>query len=235
MNKLLLFALLVLFSFRGIAQSFTIPHDTVTAVTSTSQNMYNNITNVSSAPISVSWRVTAHDFPADWQASFAVCDNKLCYYNVNGSLMSDFGGGLPKTTNPIDPNQTANFYVLPDVTNANPGTHYVGIDMSDGLYSKVSWYIISKWATGVTTVNPAIDGFSAYPNPATGDITVFHLGNNTIKHVELYDLSGKKMAQYKAGENTTKIDLAALANGFYLIKLVDDKGHLVGSLKVDHK
>lgn len=234
MKRVVIYMLLIFSSFNAIAQRFTIPHDTVRATISTSQNMYNDMTNISTDTISVSWRVSSHDFPTDWQTSFAICDNKICYYNLNGSLMTDWGGGPPKTTAPIKPGETATFYVLPDVTNASPGTHYVGVNMSEGLYSKESWYIVSKWPTGVATVVEAKEGYAVYPNPASKEFIVFHAANKNIKMIELYNVTGMKIGQYNAGENITKVNIAAMNDGIYFVRIIDNKGNIVASLKLDH-
>ncbi|HEY1032105.1 MAG TPA: T9SS type A sorting domain-containing protein [Flavipsychrobacter sp.] len=237
MKSSLLIVIILLLALKGSAQSFTLPKDTVKAAISTSLSMYNNITNVSNKTISITWKVVDHDFPPDWQSTFAVCDNKLCYYNTDGNLMRPIGGGVSKTyvTDTFGPGTWANFYVLPDVTNGAPGTHYVKIDMTEGIYTKSSWYIVTKWPTGVSTIAQNDNQFVAFPNPATKDVTILHDKSSNVQELEIYNITGQKIRTYKATGSATKVDLSNFSNGIYFIKLLDHTGQVAGTIKLDHK
>lgn len=53
-----------------------------------------------------------------------------------------------------------------------------------------------------------------YPNPAS---TNLYIANSTINQIELYDISGQKIAEYF---NTQQINVSNLSNGMYLIKVI---------------
>ncbi len=213
------------------AQVFTIPHDTVKAVVSTYQNMYNDITNISTGDIAVSWNVVSHDFPSDWAAGFAICDNNNCYYNANNLLLD----GKNYTTANIQPTKKGNFYVLPDVTNASPGTHYVQVRMAFGSQTTDSWYIISKFTTGISSIEKLNANIWTYPNPSLDDLTIVHDGSLRVAEVVIMNISGSVVYQKAAnGDNNIKVDTRSFTNGMYYAKLVDKDGMTLGYTKFIH-
>src|SRR5690606_6124005 len=71
--------------------TFTTERDTVEATYfGGTLNIHNDITNISSSPIQITWKVLATDFPASWTTAEAlgICDNVLCYNNISNSLLS---------------------------------------------------------------------------------------------------------------------------------------------------
>lgn len=210
------------------AQSFSIPHDTVSATVTTSMNMYNNMTNISGSDIFVDWWVAAHNLPADWAATFAICDNYLCYYNINNTLLS----GNTFTTDTISPAEVANFYVLPDLTNATTfGTFYVKVEMIEGSITIPSWYIISKWATGVNTVTYRNTELVVYPNPVMDKLNILIDDKLKVNNIVVTDITGKVLANNVHSGNSSSFSTADLGVGMYFLKAIDAEGKTVASTK----
>lgn len=231
-NTIIYLAVILMFCVQNVnAQRFIIPLDTTRAVISATGYMYNSIKNTSNEVIDITWQVVSHDFPLDWQKTFAVCDNITCYYNNNESLMkADGTGALPKMSDTFGSGRTALFYLLMNLSDAQPGSHYVQMNMSDGLTDKDSWYFISKWPTGIVTVNQTLDeAVTVYPNPAQQEINILHNKVENANRVELMNVYGQKVGQYETGKGVTKIFTGNLSRGVYLINVLSNNGQLLGT------
>src|SRR5690606_2080549 len=55
------------------------------------------------------------------------------------------------------------------------------------------------------------------PNPATDVLIIENTGNINIKSLELFDLSGKKVKDFRI--NTNQLDISSLSNGTYLLRI----------------
>ncbi len=235
MKKLVLNSFLiagVLFAANATAQqTFTLPADTVSMTMSGSEKMYNDITNIADSSIYVSWTVAEHDFPADWGKFLGICDNITCYTNIGNSLLR----GDTQTTAEIVKGTTATFYVLPDLTDAASGTHYIKIRMMNGSYTKDSWYIVSKFSTGVVSVSRSDAKIITFPNPASTELTVVHDAKMGVKNIVVSGLNGQQVASHKASDRDTKIDVSGLVPGVYVIQLLNNEGRVAGSTQFVRK
>lgn len=227
--KKLIFALAALsISNIALSQSFSIPHDTVSATVTTSLNMYNNMTSLSGSDIFVDWRISDHNLPADWASSFATCDNYLCYYNVNNSLL----GGNTFTTDTISPSEVANFYVLPDLTNATTvGTYFVEVEMKEGTTTILSWYIISNSPAGIETTSYHNRSLIAYPNPANDEIHLLADRSLNIDKVLVTNIEGKIVGNFTLSGTNVSIPLSGFTPGIYFVKAVGSNGQVQGTTK----
>ena len=60
--------------------SFTVP-TTGNTITSVNEIFFNNIINLGTDSLQISWHVLNSNFPADWLGSIGACDNKNCFSN----------------------------------------------------------------------------------------------------------------------------------------------------------
>jgi Secretion system C-terminal sorting domain/Bacterial Ig domain len=72
-----------------------------------------------------------------------------------------------------------------------------------------------------------------FPNP-TSDMVTFYLSNtNTINSIELFNLSGRSVAQYKNVNDYQKtVDLTGFATGMYFAKVQTEKGVITKKINV---
>jgi hypothetical protein len=70
-----------------------------------------------------------------------------------------------------------------------------------------------------TDFGAAINAISLYPNPAQEVLNVS--SSHSITKIEVYDMLGKKVASNK---NAKSIDVAALGQGVYIVKVVQENG-----------
>ena len=73
-----------------------------------------------------------------------------------------------------------------------------------------------------------LESFQVYPNPTTGKLTV---NAKDLSQVQLFDIYGRFLQVWEAGEEITEIDLSAYAKGVYFVRILkNDKP--VGVTKV---
>jgi hypothetical protein len=79
------------------------------------------------------------------------------------------------------------------------------------------------------------ENITLYPNPASETATLELGASNAAVKVEVTDLAGRTVAVYNAGatENQLNINVAHLAKGAYLIKIISDKGIVTRKLVVN--
>lgn len=73
----------------------------------------------------------------------------------------------------------------------------------------------------------SVDAISFFPNPTSG---MLHIQGLDITSITLYDLSGKKLADFPGTVN--QIDLGELAGGMYYLQVFRERGPLQAALKV---
>ncbi len=73
---------------------------------------------------------------------------------------------------------------------------------------------------GVNDV-PAAQKIGVYPNPVSENLHVDMAGIPN-GNIQMFDLTGKKVAQYKLDEKVTRINITQLAKGLYVYQLSDE-------------
>lgn len=72
----------------------------------------------------------------------------------------------------------------------------------------------------------ALEGVTVYPNPTSGMFYISNMENGQQFSFEVLDLNGRKVAGTKevAGSAVTEVDLSAVENGIYMIRLFNNEG-----------
>jgi hypothetical protein len=98
------------------------------------------------------------------------------------------------------------------------------------------FWLVKGDASGVMTRNPApvsLQLFSNYPNPFNAATTLmFALTHRSRVRLELYDITGQKVAdlaegEYEAGSHQITVDGASLSSGLYYCRLMSDGQNVV--------
>ncbi len=77
----------------------------------------------------------------------------------------------------------------------------------------------------VSVANETIQGLSVYPNPADNFVQI-STENAPLQNVTVFDVTGKEVMNLNFSANNTKINVSALDNGIYLMKITDtDNNH----------
>jgi len=224
--------LLSFFSQTGKAQSFKVAHDTVLINVTSDTSYYDNLTNLSSSPITVSWRVVASNFPSDWVKYLAFCDNITCYYNAASILWPS------ATTNTSAPFASGTSMVFDNVTDlrstTSRGCYYVTVRFNNTAIPTDTAYetFTINCATGVNTVTFEPININLYPNPATDNLNISYSTNVEIEKIGLYNIVGEEIAGYKTTNPTiTNISTAALPTGMYFVRLINSAGNVIAVQK----
>lgn len=106
---------------------------------------------------------------------------------------------------------TANSLTVLVPEGANTGK--ISIESGCNLVSTTDDFTISS--LGINDLNN--EDVFVYPNPTTGNIRITSFENTTFDTIELVDIYGKKVGIVT--ENTNQLDISALVNGIYLLKI----------------
>ncbi len=98
--------------------------------------------------------------------------------------------------------------------------------LADCVREAMSVYVSRKEALGIANV--AGEKISLFPNPTKDTFNI--QGNEHVYSVELIDLMGKTVLHKKATEK--QVSILELPDGFYLVKMFDNKQNLVGYQKI---
>lgn len=235
--------LLALFGFIGLCtpivngQTFTPAADTVNAFVGGVGVIHDDLTNITSSPLSLRWHVIATNFPADWltAAAFGICDNGLCRNNTGDTFLwnASTGMGTSFTSAPYTPSVAGTFDLSLNMTSVSVGCHYVTIGITDvgAFYTKNITFNICKVPTNTQTVANTPAEVVLYPNPATNELNVVYGEASDVKTIAIYSIIGKVMSVYKVGETSANLNLENIPSGVYFVRLMNSHGDAVVTRK----
>ncbi|RYD59514.1 MAG: T9SS type A sorting domain-containing protein [Sphingobacteriales bacterium] len=233
MKKLvLLFITLIGLGSAASAQKYTVQDTIRHTVWGDSWKMHNNVMNVSTVPndsVTLTWSVTANDFPTSWKnpAYTGICDNEYCRNGMPTGMY---------TARKFAPNTKMDFYLQfnPEDFTEN-GTHYVTVEFTDGTTIRHTTFIVTKQPTSVNNVSKQNDGISMYPNPASNELNVIFEANSNIKNLAVYNLIGKPVMVYKVTDNNSaKLNIESIPSGVYFLRFIDAQGRVSAIRKFTH-
>ena len=181
------------------------------------------ITN-SSASTGLYWTLElAADYPSDWESR--ICDLNLCY---------DWGEYTSTTAapNPIAEGQTITFDIKTrklDKT-AMSGLTFVVIRFFDdeGMTNEVG---ASAFPT-TSTSSISSEELVLYPNPTTNSFQIKN--DNNIKTVSIFNVVGAQISSERHSTGMTH-NVSDLRSGMYLVRLQDNNGKTVKSMRLSKK
>ncbi|HTM65067.1 MAG TPA: T9SS type A sorting domain-containing protein [Flavipsychrobacter sp.] len=229
MKRIVLFALVTFgLSFGQVkAQSFSMARDTTVIFTGASGDVHNTLTNLTTDPLPITWRMTNSSIASGWVVS-GVCDINLCY-NWAGDVEM---GGTKNCT--VNPSSNMDFKVQYNATGGAIGSSsfitFRFVDGNTGLL-KTATFIATKVPTGVVNVSKVDDDVVLYPNPAKDDLNVIFDPNSDVKNIAVYNLIGKIVSIYKVNGNSAKINVSNVPSGIYFVRLLDGQGRVVATRK----
>lgn len=208
------------------AQSFTVAHDSVTLNTGGPYNIINNITNTTSAPITIQWKVVETNFPADWIEHAGICDNGSCWAS------SDIWPTSIKQ--PVYPPGEGDFHVQGDLTSvATDGPYYMRVHLRNRditTDTATQTYIIGRSFAGIAAAKGSADDmFLLFPNPATTSLNVTINGIYGVSSVAIYSIIGKQMSIYRSSDLSAPINIEHIPTGIYFVRLLNSQGYVIAT------
>jgi myo-inositol-hexaphosphate 3-phosphohydrolase len=71
-----------------------------------------------------------------------------------------------------------------------------------------------------------------YPNPAKDRVTIYTIGGNSKRFMNIYDARGKSVYSQPLNEMFTTLSLQKLGNGVYYVRIVSEKGEMLYNEKL---
>lgn len=223
--------LLPVFTNHILAQTFTAAHDTVHFAYVPGSGTINFPDDITpSANTTITWNVTATNFPSDWQAGTGICDNHLCY---SSSLLWGTTGSLRnETSNTYDSGVAGDYHMqLTLSAGATTGCYYYTVKLeTPGLYQQSLTFDGCVYPTSVPTVKQA-DEVILYPNPAQNEVNVVFDANSDIKTIAIYNLIGRPVSVFKVTGDSANMNIESLSSGIYFVRLINSHGDVVQTRK----
>lgn len=158
----------------------------------------------------------------DWSTDGGVSWNPITYTNnPNNSTWALVNGGT-KISLPSGVEGQANliFRWVAQLASTSSGTYRIDdFSLEGNPASGINENIFSNAAVSI------------YPNPASCSINI-SIPQNGNKIILIYDLAGKKVVEIISSEKKFNVDRKNLSNGIYLLKILDEKGNLIGRTKL---
>lgn len=96
---------------------------------------------------------------------------------------------------------------------------------TDGCNGVEGWYLDELYVYNCSTL--AVEdvkkqnGISVFPNPTSGFVTIQNTKNSDLKTVEIYNVAGQLIKNFKlnSGTNKASLDISQLLNGTYILKV----------------
>jgi hypothetical protein len=164
--------------------------------------------NTSNDTILLKWELISNELFPGWD--FSLCDYTTCYPGIpdNGTMTRvppGEKGFLGLNVKPYD----------------IPGTGKVRMYVyEDGFMEKgdtLTWFVIAK-PTGIAELNGSAI-VSLYPNPANETVTIqVDAADLSTASLQVTDLLGKSLINKPLTNESTKLDVSDLPNGYYLIQ-----------------
>ena len=96
---------------------------------------------------------------------------------------------------------------------------------TDGCNGVEGWYLDELYVYNCSTL-AVVDvkkqnGISVFPNPTSGFVTIQNTKNSDLKTVEIYNVAGQLIKNFKlnSGTNKASLDMSQLLNGTYILKV----------------
>jgi hypothetical protein len=172
--------------------------------------------------------VTKWTFETGTGCDISLCgwgNNELQYYQAKNATISN--GILKGTTTQLN-------YSLTGLVKGYTNTADLTAIEAAGNESTKATLVVKTNRTGLkldSTVKVVVDppqDVTLYPNPVKDILNVKYLPKEAT--IEIFDINGRMMGEYFLPENESSINLSALANGTYTMRI--NSGGTVTSLKI---
>ena len=139
-----------------------------------------------------------------------VTENRIIRLNADGTKDATFNTGTG-----------FNAFVMTIAPQVN-GKILVGGAFSSYNSNNSSAMLIALYTGNVLSINEFTNSntIALWPNPTKAILNINSLFNDTISIVKIYDLQGKLVMEF----SNNSINVSALSNGLYFVKIVTDKG-----------
>ncbi len=163
---------------------------------------------------------------------------KTDFFRVSGAAIAKLSGSFTVDSMAKVLGMKSVFYTFKDAPHVpfSPGvgttqssTAYM--DTTEGLLRDFLFEDIKTPGVGINKVL-SVKEVKLYPNPATNMLTI-ELGDNTVQHIQIADLSGKVLTEVNTNKQINTIDVSGLKAGVYFVSIQNDNDHLTRKLIIE--
>jgi len=191
----------------GTPPSSASQNPTVSYATAGSKTVTLVATNAGGSSAPISHVITVNALPSVTATSATVCSGSSGSISASGATTYSWNTGAT----------TANISVSPTST-----TTYTVTGTTSGCSKAATAVVHVNNCTGIANYNIA-NQINIFPNPASDFLTI-NLGLlSGTKTAELYDVSGRLVAQKSTDGDAMQVDLADVSKGTYFVKILNDK------------
>lgn len=226
MIRIVLGFFLLLISFSGFGQLSYSP-EVLDIFGSPSEDLITfkiDLTNTSAEDLDFYWSLSkSESFPSEWQTQ--ICDFNLCYAENVDLINTE----LPNT---IKAGETRDIkiYLLPNRTQGESSltlTLYSDKELSNEILVLAS---NSVMVTGSTAVSDKVkEKLIIYPNPTSDYFKISE--DSEVGKVAIYNIAGKELKRFDHYPGQIH-NVESLRKTLYLVRLFDDRGEIIKSLRL---
>lgn len=168
------------------------------------------ITNNGAAGLELQYKQVEADFPSGWNMA-GFCDNRGCYFAfpVRDSFLPLAANEQTSMKITIDPNGKSDTAVV---------KYAIWDEANPSQKDTLVFNIYVRW--GASTGQIRVSDFTVAPNPATDFL---ELSAEGVSRICVFDIRGNQVLTAKPEGFVTRISLAGLASGQYVIMASNEK------------
>jgi hypothetical protein len=220
MKQTLLFSILFMFGSWAVAQSFSVSSQSATMQGSIGQDLSPSVVlrNLTSRPIELQWELDKQNLPNDWTA-------QICEKNCRNIESKNH-------TFVLAPYEIVSNFRVNFATNGQEGAGYIDIRLFETQKRSASETMLSFFGAAQSSSAAAKPmNQRIFPNPAT-EYIMLQDEDNSVKIIEVYNVIGRKILQFRAGTAAEKYDISELPLGMYMVRMLDNKGNIIRTQRI---
>lgn len=178
--------------------------------------------NLTNQTLTLRWEVQKRNLSEGWQA--VICDRQ-CY-----------GTTTDVHTFKLQPREVLHDFQVSFRPNGKEGMGHVELLLTvegrPDQKQSITFSGAAKQSTNrLTNLNRETSAPSVYPNPVTEFMNIQD-DYNRVKHIEVYNVVGRKMLRFSVTYTGEKYDVSRLPRGIYMVRMLDEQGSILRTQRI---
>lgn len=178
--------------------------------------------NLTNRTLTLRWEIEKRNLSEGWQA--VVCDRQCYTPNTDQRSFR------------LQPGEVLHDFQVSFRPNGKEGIGHVEVVLYEEDAPKQRQSITFSGAAKSTSsglANLSKEGAapSIYPNPVT-EFMFLQDDYSRVKHIEVYNVVGRKMQGFSVGYAGEKYDVSRLPRGIYMVRMLDEQGNILRTQRI---